>query len=195
MQPKKPFVSLKTGTAIRSTHPQFLGMEILKSLFPMVSIGWQTITNMSHSTKEQFSLHHTGLQSMLVESVSDCKSSNHIVIPATSPYWWWKSSEEGESCEVPVTGPLTAYMGLIHDTGPGCWEVYFTCYWQPPEPHTHEDAIPHLPVVKELSRLRLVSVWQEQVSDWFMLDTSEPWIQAVGDNFCIWLRFGRDAKH
>lgn len=160
------------------------------------SIGWQTMTDINNSTKEQFSLHHTELQSMLVESVSDCKSSNHIVIlSATSSYWWWKSSEKGESCEVPVTAPLTAYMSTIHDTGPGAGKCISHGYWQPPEQLIHKDAIPHLQVVKELSALWLVSGWQEQVSDWLMLDTSEPWIQAVGDNFCIWLRFGRDAKH
>ena len=162
------------------------------------SIGWQTMTDINNSTKEQFSLHHTGLQSMLVESVSDCKSSNHIVIiPATSSYWWWKSSEKGESCEVPVTAPLTAYTVLFMTQALVLGSVSHMehGYWQPPEQLIHKDAIPHLQVVKEVSALWLVSGWQEQVSDWLMLDTSEPWIQAVGDNFCIWLRFGRDAKH
>ena len=95
------------------------------------SIGWQTMTDITNSTKEQFSLHHTELQSMLVESVSDCKSSNHIVIlSVTSSYWWWKSSEKGESCEVPVTAPLTAYMACtIHDTGPGAGKCISHLTW------------------------------------------------------------------
>ena len=48
--------------------------------------------------------------------------------------------------------------GCIHDTGSvlGAGYVYLT--WvlaasRSPEPHTHEDAIPHLPVVKELPSL------------------------------------------
>ena len=67
---------------------------------------------------------------------------------------------------MPVTPLWTAYsMGLIHDTGPGCWVcagyVYLT--WvlatsESPEPHRHEDAIPHRLVVKELPGLRLVSL-------------------------------------
>ena len=165
----------------------------------MVS-GWQTMTDINCSTKEQFSPNHSGLQSMLVRAVSDCKSSNHIVISATRPYWWWKSSERKLWCLSLLHVYWLHTMGVIHDTGSmlGAGYVYLT--WvlaasRSPEPHTHEDAIPHLPVVKELPSLWLVSLCQELASDWLMLDTAEPWIQAVGDNFCIWLRFGRDAKH
>ena len=79
----------------------------------MVS-GWQTMTDINCSTKEQFSPNHLGLQSMLVRAVSDCKSSNHIVISATRPYWWWKSSERKLCCAVTPSCLLTAYsMGVF----------------------------------------------------------------------------------
>ena len=162
------------------------------------SIGWQTMTDINNSTKEQFSLHHTELQSMLVESVSDCKSSNHIVIISATLI---------DDERVQRREKVVRCLSLLHWLH--TWVLLFMTqalvlgsvshmehgYWQPPEQLIHKDAIPHLQVVKELSALWLVSGWQEQVSDWLMLDTSEPWIQAVGDNFCIWLRFGRDAKH
>ena len=157
------------------------------------------MTDINCSTKEQFSPNHSGLQSMLVRAVSDCKSSNHIVISATRPYWWWKSSERKLVCAVTPSCLLTAYSMVYSWHRPCiccvCVSHRVLAASRYPEPHTHEDAIPHLPVVKELPSLWLVSLWQELASDWLMLDTAWPWIQAVGDNFCIWLRFGRDAKH
>lgn len=88
----------------------------------MVS-GWQTMTDINCSTKEQFSPNHLGLQSMLVRAVSDCKSSNHSVISATRPYWWWKSSERKLWCLslLHVYWLHTAWVYSWHRQCAGCW--------------------------------------------------------------------------
>ena len=96
---------------------------------------------------------------MLVETVSDCKSSNHIVIPATTSHLIdderVQRREKVVVCLSLLYGLHTAWV-LFMTQALGAGYVYLT--WvlatsESPEPHRHEDAIPHLQVVKELSAL------------------------------------------
>ena len=136
----------------------------------MVS-GWQTMTDINCSTKEQFSPNHSGLQSMLVRAVSDCKSSNHIVISATRPYWWWKSSERKLWCLSLLHVYWLHTAWVLFMTQAVCW-VLGMCishgYWQPPDlqSRTHT-RMPFL--ISQLSK----SYW---ASDWSVYDRSWPLI-------------------
>ena len=95
---------------------------------------------------------------MLVETGSDCKSSNHIVIPDLIDDERVQRREKVVLCLSLLYGLHTPWVLFM--TQAGCWVcagyVYLT--WvlatsEYPEPHRHEDAIPHRLVVKELPGL------------------------------------------